>query len=81
MLVEELGIKQPNLIFQIMKYEFKRNINKYLSTTNPEVQVKSLKDIVQYNKDHDDVALKEMNTKHLKETFLLLRKVMYPIWM
>jgi amidase len=57
-IVEDLDIKQPSLIFNIMKHEFKRNINKYLSTTSTNVKVKTLKDIVKYNEKHEIVALK-----------------------
>lgn len=57
-IVEDLDIKQPNLIFNIMKHEFKRNINKYLSTTSEYLKVKKLKDIIKYNKKHEKTALK-----------------------
>ena len=56
-IVEDLDIKQPSLIFNIMKHEFKRNINKYLSTTSTNVKVNTLKDIVMYNEKHEIVAV------------------------
>lgn len=57
-LIEDLGIKQPKLIFNIMKYEFKSCINEYLSNTNENVPVKSLHDIVEFNKKNCVKGLK-----------------------
>jgi len=41
--------------FELMKYEFKDGLNKYLATTN--AKVKSLKDVIEFNKVNEDLAM------------------------
>jgi len=36
--------------YKVLKYEFKSTLNNYLSTTNPDVEVRSLKDLIEFNK-------------------------------
>ncbi|MBU1019642.1 MAG: hypothetical protein KJ847_00390, partial [Firmicutes bacterium] len=57
-IIEGLEIKQTQLIFNLMKYEFKRNMNHYLSTLGTNSRMKSLKDILQYNREHHKDGLK-----------------------
>ncbi len=38
--------------FQVLLYEFKSDLNKYLETANPKLKVKTLKDIIEFNKEH-----------------------------
>ncbi len=38
--------------FQVLLYEFKSGLNKYLETANPKLKVKTLKDIIEFNKEH-----------------------------
>ncbi len=38
--------------FQVLLYEFKADLNKYLETANPNIKVKTLKDIIEFNKEH-----------------------------
>lgn len=38
--------------FQLLLYEFKADLNKYLKTANPDVKVKTLADIIEFNKQH-----------------------------
>lgn len=57
-IIEDLPIKQTELIFNIMKYEFKRNLNHYLSTLGQQSNMKTLNDILQYNRDHHEEGLK-----------------------
>lgn len=49
--LHELGDSE----FEILKYEFKYGINKYLSTAN--TSMKSLKDLIEYNKQHEDQVM------------------------
>ncbi len=41
--------------FELMKYEFKDGLNKYLATAN--AKVKSLKDVIEFNKANEDLAM------------------------
>lgn len=36
--------------YKVLKYEFKATLNNYLSTTNTDVEVRSLKDLIEFNK-------------------------------
>ncbi len=56
--IEGLDIKQTNYIFFIMKYEFKRNINNYLSSSGINTKMKTLKDIIDFNRLHHTKTLK-----------------------
>lgn len=38
--------------FQVLLYEFKDGVNKYLKTANPNIKVHTLKDIIEFNKEH-----------------------------
>ncbi len=38
--------------FQVLLYEFKADLNKYLETANPNIKVRTLKDIIEFNKEH-----------------------------
>lgn len=42
--------------FEVLLYEFKDGLNKYLSS-RPDAQVKSLADVIQFNKDNADVEM------------------------
>ncbi|WP_274365374.1 amidase family protein [Paenibacillus thermotolerans] len=44
--------------YNVLKYEFKPDLNAYLSRTAPHVPVKSLADLISYNEKHADRALK-----------------------
>ena len=57
-IIEGLDIKQTNYIFYLMKYEFKRNINHYLSSLGNNSKMKTLKDIINFNRLHDRQTLK-----------------------
>lgn len=57
-LIEGLEINETKQIFHIMKYEFKRNINHYLSSLGSNSKMKSLKDIIQYNLKNRKEGLK-----------------------
>ena len=39
--------------FTIMLYEFKEGLNRYLATTGKEVKVKSLSDVIAFNREHE----------------------------
>lgn len=53
--IEKLAITQTKLIYHVMKYEFKRNIETYLNHEGLEI---TLADIVQYNQENDKENLK-----------------------
>ncbi|KFZ26264.1 MAG: Glutamyl-tRNA(Gln) amidotransferase subunit A [Candidatus Izimaplasma bacterium HR2] len=57
-IVKDLNIKQTEYIFYVMKYEFKRNINNYLSSLGNNTKIKTLKEIVEFNRNNDIVCLK-----------------------
>lgn len=43
---------------EILFFEFKQSINAYLSTCHPSLKVRTLEDVVTFNKEHSEVALK-----------------------
>lgn len=49
--ISELGKHE----FQVLKYEFKAGVNKYLSTAN--ASVKSISDVIAFNKKNEDTAM------------------------
>ena len=40
--------------FEVLLYEFKADLNAYLKTTGPNVQVKSIKDVIEFNEKNRD---------------------------
>ena len=48
-------VKRQPLV--LMQYEFKDGVNNYLKTANPSTGVKSLADVIAYNKAHPDEAM------------------------
>lgn len=44
--------------FQVLQYEFKDGLNKYLSATNGQSTVKSLEELIKFNNDHADEELR-----------------------
>jgi amidase len=42
----------------VLSYDFKKDMNAYLATLAPDFPIKTLADIIQYNSDHADVALR-----------------------
>ncbi len=57
-IIDNLNIKQTDFIFYVMKYEFKRNINNYLSSLGTNTKIKTLREIIEFNRDNDTVCLK-----------------------
>jgi len=43
--------------FDVLLYEFKHDLNKYLKTVNPAVEVETLEDIIAYNKAHKEESM------------------------
>ena len=43
--------------FLRMQYEFKDGVNQYLATASPATGVKTLADVIAYNRDHEDSAM------------------------
>ena len=43
--------------FQVLLYEFKADLNKYLSGLSPNVKVKTLKDIIEFNEQNRDIEM------------------------
>ena len=56
-LEDRIGRSGGNDGFNVLLYEFKEGLNKYLATTEENVKVKSLEDIIQFNKDHETEAM------------------------
>lgn len=44
--------------WNVLRYEFKRYVNEYLSIVSAEVPVRSLRDVIAYNETHAEIALK-----------------------
>lgn len=68
-IIEIKNILQPKVraaSFQVLLYEFKDGLNKYLKTLGPNAPVKSLKDIIAFNKA-DSVELKYFDQKLMLE--------------
>ncbi len=42
----------------VLSYEFKRDLNAYLATLGPNAPIRTLADVITYNQDHADAALK-----------------------
>ena len=51
--VKEFG----SLSFKVLRYEFKHGLNAYLAATPTTVPVRSLKDLIVFNRDHEDTEL------------------------
>ncbi len=78
--------KVSNLEFDVLKYEFKNGLNKYLSTAN--AQVRTLHDIIEFNKANEELTmpyfkqeileaseeLGNLNTKAYRESVVKLQK-------
>ncbi|MBT2582981.1 amidase family protein [Planococcus sp. ISL-109] len=56
--VEEVTIPQQSFESDVMWYEFKRGVNDYLSTMPGEVPVKSLADVIAFNKQDPERRMK-----------------------
>jgi amidase len=50
--------EDAKLDFEVMRFEFKVGINAYLSQLAPDVPIHSLQELIGYNKEHKEVALK-----------------------
>jgi amidase len=48
--------------YRVLTYEFKSDLNHYLFGLNPNVPVHSLKEVIEFNLRHEDVALKHGQT-------------------
>lgn len=44
--------------YEVLTYEFKPDLNAYLSTVEPHIPVKTLRDVIQFNMEHAESALK-----------------------
>ena len=56
-LEDRIGRSSGNDGLNVLLYEFKEGLNKYLATTGENVKVKTLEDIIQFNKDHETEAM------------------------
>ncbi|MGW3625795.1 amidase family protein [Streptomyces sp. NPDC000880] len=54
----QVDLNANNLPTRVWDYEFKQGLNSYLSKLPPSDHVRSLADVIAYNKAHADVALK-----------------------
>jgi len=54
----EIPSYKENWGYDVLVYEFKPDLNHYLSNLGPNVPVHSLADVIAYNNEHADVALK-----------------------
>jgi len=57
-IIDEIKVEQSTRIYHVMLYEFKRVFNHYLSTLGIHSKCKTLKDIINFNRDHDRETLK-----------------------
>lgn len=54
-----------NYSFQVMLYEYKDGLNKYFKSLGPEAPVKSIEDLIAFNKS-DSIELKYFNQRYLE---------------
>lgn len=54
----DLGADQEDLGFAVLLHEFKANLNHYLGKTNPLNPIRSIEDLMAYNKEHSKEMLK-----------------------
>lgn len=55
--IKRIKLPETPYIEDLMRYEFKYALNQYLKTLPPEYPIKTLKDIIEYNQLHADIAL------------------------
>lgn len=56
--IEDIKIDQVKKIYHIMLYEFKQVMNHYLSTLGEHTKMKTLLDIMEFNREHEKECLK-----------------------
>lgn len=54
---ETIGRLRGDEGFNVLLYEFKDGLNKYLKTTGSSFRIKSLEDIIKFNRDHEAEAM------------------------
>lgn len=54
----DLGVYQEDLGFAVLLYEFKADLNAYLAKSNPTQPIRSLADVIAFNRAHEDQTLK-----------------------
>ncbi|MRG86323.1 amidase family protein [Salinibacillus xinjiangensis] len=54
----KLPSQEENWDINTLIYEFKNGINAYLQQTEPHIEIKSLKDLIEFNDSHSDLMLK-----------------------
>ncbi|MFC4322553.1 amidase family protein [Litchfieldia salsa] len=57
-IIEEVTIPRHTYTSQVLWYEFKHNLNDYLKTVSDNVPVRTLADIIEFNKQDPDVRMK-----------------------
>jgi amidase len=57
-IIEDVTIPQHTWTSNVLYYEFKQNLNDYLKTTPATVKVKTLEDIINFNKEDPTVRMK-----------------------
>ena len=57
-IVEKLEIKQSTKIYYVMLYEFKRVFNSYLDSIKDSTRIKTLEELISFNRNHKDTCLK-----------------------
>ena len=57
-IVEDVKVEQSTRIYHVMLYEFKRVFNHYLSTLGMNTKYKTLKEIIDFNRENEREALK-----------------------
>lgn len=57
-IIDPIEIPEHELDMVVMKHEFKHDLNNYLKTVSKAVPVKSLKDIIAFNLENKELALK-----------------------
>lgn len=56
--IKEVEVPEHDLSSDVLSYEFKHQVNQYLKTTSDSVPVKTLKDIIAFNKEDPDNRMK-----------------------
>lgn len=57
-IIDNLDITQSTKIYHVMLFEFKQVFNSYLSSLGASTKIKTLKELIEFNREHRDVCLK-----------------------
>ncbi|MCY9670524.1 hypothetical protein M5X11_37465 [Paenibacillus alginolyticus] len=72
-----LHVEQQNWNNDVITYEFKKGLNSYLSHLDNSVPIHSLKELIEYNKNHAEEALKYGQDTLIRSEETILNEITY----